>query len=104
MRYFLIATLAAGGALAAAVTAPANASPLPSITTPQAAPAAVENVGYWRRQMRRGYIAPAPVVTAPTVVVPGGPVVLYRPACGEFRYWNGSGCVDVRYIDPYFKG
>jgi hypothetical protein len=105
MRYFLIATLAAGGALAASVTVPANAGPLPSITAPQAGEATVENVAMLRRQWRRGYIVPPAVVAAPTVVVPGAPAIVYRPAghCGEFRYWDGGGCVDARYVERHFK-
>lgn len=107
MRYVLIATLAAGTVLGAAMTAPANAGPLPSLTAPQAGEAAVEKAAFWRRQWRRGYVVPPspPVVTGPSVVVPGAPAIVYRPAghCGEFRYWDGTGCVDARFIDPYFK-
>lgn len=105
MRYFLIATVAAGGALAAAMTAPANAGPLPSITAPVAGEATVEKAGYLRRQWRRGYVMSPPVVVAPRVVVPGAPAVVYLPAgqCGEFRYWDGAGCVDARYVERHFK-
>jgi hypothetical protein len=39
-------------------------------------------------------------------MVPGGPpviaVVPVRPvSCGEYRYWNGTACVDARYNTPY---
>lgn len=48
----------------------------------------------------------AQVYGGPPVGVPQGtpPVygwVLVRPAsCGEFRYWNGEGCVDARQRRP----
>jgi len=29
-------------------------------------------------------------------------IVPVRPAsCGQYRYWDGSRCVDARYHDPY---
>ncbi len=41
-------------------------------------------------------VVPPVVVEEPVVVVP------LRPAsCGEFRYWNGTACVDARYNTPY---
>jgi hypothetical protein len=105
MRYFLIATVFAGGAMAAAMTVPANAGPLLSVSAPQAGESAVENVAFLRRPLRRGYILPPPVVTAPRVVVPGAPAIVYLPAghCGEFRYWDGRGCVDARYLERHFQ-
>jgi hypothetical protein len=31
-------------------------------------------------------------------------VMLARPAsCGEFKYWDGTACVDVRYMERHFK-
>lgn len=43
---------------------------------------------------------------ASPVVVPLNPPVIaivpVRPmSCGEFRYWNGSACVDARHNNPY---
>ena len=41
-------------------------------------------------------VVPPVVVEEPVIVVP------LRPAsCGEFRYWNGTACVDARYNTPY---
>jgi hypothetical protein len=76
----------------------------------------VDTVGYWKRYCRYNDCTGTNVVVVPTpavpavpaapVVVPGSPpviaVVPVRPvSCGEFRYWNGTACVDARYNTPY---
>jgi hypothetical protein len=62
----------------------------------KSAPGLVQNV-------RRRYIPRdgAPVVAAPderTAVVAIGP-----GSCGEFHYWDGTRCLDVRYMERHFK-
>jgi hypothetical protein len=53
----------------------------------------IEKVDYWRRYYRRHgndwrpYYRPTPPPAAPV-----------RPlSCGEFRFWDGERCVDVRF-------
>ena len=94
----------------------AKAAPLPVAASPVVASALVVEAG-WRRNWRR---------YGPTVVIPDAdvdvnvdvdeeailpgetpPLVLIvpvRPAsCGQYRYWDGSRCVDARYHDPYLE-
>jgi hypothetical protein len=86
-----------------------DASALPRIESLDVISGVTENVG-WRRYYRRhGDLAlmprqrylprEAPVTAAPektTVVVlgPGG--------CGEFKFWDGTRCMDKRYMEQHF--
>jgi hypothetical protein len=114
MRHLLTLTAAftVGAMVMAAEPRGAAAGPVVSAIDLNAAPTAVENVGYWRRYCRRYGCPPYAVpevdvdVDGPPVVVEEGPVVMpvvpLRPlSCGEYRYWNGVACVDARYNDPY---
>ncbi len=96
----------------------AEAAPLPAMTAPVVASAAVVEAG-WRRNWRRygpDVVMPEAQVdldvdrdgdVAEQVIVPGETppliaIVPVRPAsCGQYRYWNGDRCVDARYHDPY---
>jgi hypothetical protein len=108
----LVLSLAAAAIIAAFVpnvsTKSATAAPLPAITSLDAAPSAVETVGWRRRYWRRyGVWAPAgppPAVVEEDVIVDDDAVIIapVRPrSCGQFHYWNGVACVDARYNDPY---
>lgn len=84
----------------------AMAGPLPSVADLTVKPGVVEKTQYtrryYRRQLRRGYVPGAVVVTPPVLVEPGMVIVPLRPtSCGQYRYWNGVACVDARYHDPY---
>jgi hypothetical protein len=105
-RMLVVMTVFIGGGLLAGVAAEgASAAPLPHI----AAASAVEPVGYWKHYCKyndcTGAAGVDAEVTAPVVVPENPPVVAIvpvRPAsCGEFKYWNGSACVDARYNKPY---
>ena len=83
----------------------AMAGPLPAAEDLIVKPSVVEKTQYarryYRRQLRRGYVPGAVVVTPPVVVAPGAIFVPLRPtSCGQYRYWNGVACVDARYNDP----
>jgi hypothetical protein len=118
MRYApaLMTALIFGGF---AWSAPALAASL-SIPVARAfgpSPVTVERIGYWKHYCRFHNCtgpnvvvvqpsAPAVVATTPPVVATENPpiiaIVPVRPvSCGEFRYWNGSACVDARYNNPY---
>lgn len=82
----------------------AMAGPLPAIADLTVKSGVVEKTQYsrryYRRQLRRGYVPGAVVVTPPALVTPGA-VILVRPtSCGQYHYWNGVACVDARYNDP----
>jgi hypothetical protein len=118
MRHtFLVMTAFIGcGILAGAAAQSAVAAPLSQIAANAAGASLVETVGYWKRYCRYNDWTGTNVVVVPTpavpavpaapVVVPGSPTVIavvpVRPvSCGEFRYWNGTACVDARYNTPY---
>jgi hypothetical protein len=122
MRHILLAITAfiACGTLAGLACQTAVAAPLPQVATSAPGASSVEPAGYWRYNDCTGpnvVVVPtaptAPVVVpavpadpAAPVAVPGSPpgiaVVPVRPtSCGEFRYWNGTACVDARYNTPY---
>jgi hypothetical protein len=104
------------GIVAGAASQSAIAVPLPQIAAGTSDASLVETVGYWKRYCRYNDCTGTNVVVVPTpavsavpaapVVVPEVPpviaVVPVRPvSCGEFRYWNGTACVDARYNTPY---
>ena len=95
----------------------AGAGPPAAISVPAVSSSMVEEAG-WRRYCRR--YGCGPDVVAPEaqvdvdVAVPDAdagidteaPAVIVLPpprplSCGQYRYWNGSACVDARYNDPY---
>ena len=112
MRYgpALMTALFLGG-VALSLPASAASLPAPAASAFAPSPVLVETVGYWRRYCRfNNCTGPDVVVTTPapttTIVTPENPpiiaIVPVRPvSCGEFRYWNGSACVDARYNNPY---
>jgi hypothetical protein len=117
-RTFLAMTAFIGcGILAGAEAQSAVAAPLSQIAANAAGAWLVETVGYWKRYCRFNDCTGTNVVVVPTpavpavpapVVVPGSPPVIaavpVRPvSCGEFRYWNGTACVDARYNTPYIR-
>jgi hypothetical protein len=74
----------------------AKAAPSLTAMAPPSAPGLVQDV-------RRRYIPrdEAAVVAAPddrTAIVGIGP-----GNCGEFNYWDGTRCLDVRYMERHFK-
>jgi hypothetical protein len=111
-RIFLGMTFFIGcGILAGAAARSATGAPLPQVASGASGASLVEPVGYWRRYCRYNDCTGPNVVVVPTaptapLMVPGGPpviaVVPVRPvSCGEYRYWNGTACVDARYNTPY---
>lgn len=88
----------------------AEAGPLPAVSSPAVVSALVVEAG-WRRNWRRYgpdvVIPDANVVVDEEVTVPGETppliaIVPVRPAsCGQYRYWDGTACVDARHHDPY---
>jgi hypothetical protein len=107
-----------GGTIAANVSPPgADAGSLPAVSAPAAVPALIEPAGYWKRRWRRNGYGPEIVVpdAEANVDVDAGddvdveldaPVIVVLPpprplSCGEYRYWNGTACVDARYTTPY---
>jgi hypothetical protein len=95
----------------------ADAGPPAAISIPAVSSSMVDKAG-WRRYCRR--YGCGPDVVAPDaqvdidVAVPDAdigadteaPAVIVLPpprplSCGQFRYWNGTACVDARYNDPY---
>ncbi|MGH6734675.1 MAG: hypothetical protein ACRECX_01145 [Methyloceanibacter sp.] len=102
-----VAALIAGGLLIGASSGPANAAPRLALSSSFAASSAVETIGWQRRYYRRyGNLpyAPPAVVDEEVIVADDGTVIVVpiRPlSCGEFRYWNGTACVDARYNTPY---
>jgi hypothetical protein len=86
----------------------AQAAPLPSLTSADTGPSTTHTVDWQRRYLRRyGTLPPGPPpVVGNNVVIDADEdtviIVPLRPAsCGEFRYWNGTACVDARYNTPY---
>jgi hypothetical protein len=109
---FLVMTAFIGGGLLAGIAAhSATATPFPRIAVDVSAASTLEPVGYWKRYCRyNDCTGDANVdvdvdVAPPAVVTLNPPVVVIQPArpvsCGEFRYWDGSACVDARYNKPY---
>jgi hypothetical protein len=112
---FLVMTAFIGaGIVAGAAPNSAMAAPFPQFVAGASGASAVETVGYWRRYCRYNdcsgtpnvdVVVPAVVVPSPVVVPENPPVIAIVPvrpvSCGEFRYWNGSACVDARYNNPY---
>lgn len=104
LRSFLVALV--GFFIVGLAPHSAMAGPLPILTDLSVKSNVVEKTQYsrryYRRQLRRGYV-PGAVVVTPPVVVEGGPIIVpLRPtSCGQYRYWNGIACVDARYHDPY---
>ena len=73
-----------------------------------AGPSTIHTVDWQRRYWRRyGTLppAPAPIVEGDVVIETDDEEIIVVPmrplSCGEFRYWNGSACVDARYNNPY---
>jgi hypothetical protein len=106
MRHLCLA--AALGGLAIVSFAPsAPAAPAPGAYASGHA-SLVEPAGYWRRYWRRNGYPPdmAPDAAPDSAVVmesEDGPVLVpLRPtSCGQYRYWDGTRCVDARYHNPY---
>ena len=86
-----------------------NAAALPKIEASKVDSGLAENIG-WRRERRHGYVAGTPrdryyrrhrtAEMGPRVTVVTGPT---PGSCGEFKYWDGTSCVDVRYMERHFK-
>jgi hypothetical protein len=118
MRQIVIlgsALIAAG--LISSVASPGAAAPWPVVARSLAPASPVDKAG-WRRYCRR--FGCGPDIVAPDVQVdvdvaaPDGdvsvdadiPAVVVLPpprplSCGQYRYWNGTACVDARYNNPY---
>jgi hypothetical protein len=73
---------------------------LPTVSLSNAHPGLVENVRHRRylRHLRRDKSAPAAPTGERTAAIGAGP-----GTCGEFKKWDGTRCVDVRYMEPHFK-
>ncbi len=105
------AALLAGGLVLGLGAGPANAGPLPAMTSPSVDTTAVETVGWRERYYRRNGVwprGPRRAVDDDVLVAPIGgddDVVIIAPvrpsSCGQYHYWNGVACVDARYNDPY---
>jgi hypothetical protein len=93
----------------------AAGSAMRALSAPSVSTRLIEPAG-WRRYCRRfdcGPVAVLPgedvdvdVVGADVEVDVAAPVVVVLPpprplSCGQYRYWNGTACVDARYTDPY---
>jgi hypothetical protein len=73
-----------------------EAGPLPTVSLSNAHPGLVENVR--GRYLPRDKSAPAAPTGERTAAIGAGP-----GSCGEFKKWDGTRCVDVRYMEPHFK-
>jgi hypothetical protein len=111
MRHIFLVMMAFIGGRIVAGVAPqsAMAAPFSQLDVGASGASAVETIGYWRRYCRYNGCTGIPDVDvdvpAPVVVPLNPPVIAIVPvrpvSCGEFRYWNGSACVDARYNNPY---
>jgi hypothetical protein len=116
-RIVVVASMLVAAELAPSVTLPAAATPWPIVASPTVSSSAVDKIG-WRRYCRRYGCGPdivAPDVQVDADVAAGDadvsveadvPAVVVLPpprplSCGEYRYWNGTACVDARYNNPY---
>ena len=86
-----------------------DAAALPKFEASKVGSGLAENVG-WRRDSRRpGYVTIAPreryFRRAPIMAEPedSAAIVLMPGSCGEFKFWNGTTCVDKRYMDRHFN-
>ena len=89
--------------LAIAGFAPNGAEAGPVTGWAQQSPSLVTNAAMYRRHYRGA----APLAAEPydgavmSEAVPA-PLVVVRPSsCGQYKYWNGMGCVDARYTNPH---
>ena len=106
---FPVMTAFVGGSLLAGVAAKGvSAAPLAHVAAGVPQARAVERVGYWKRYCKYNDCTGAAnvdVEVAPVAVPENPPVIAIVPvrpvSCGEFKYWNGSACVDARYNNPY---
>jgi hypothetical protein len=85
-----------------------SATALPKIEAAKVDSVLAKDVG-WRRDARRGQVVGpreryhrrdatvAPESAAPRVAVLG------PGSCGEFKYWDGSTCIDTRYMKRHFE-
>jgi hypothetical protein len=102
------AALVAGSLMLGPSTNDATAAPLPAMSTLSVA-SAVETVGWRERYYRRNGVwptGPRDAIGDDVVVAEGDDgVVIVAPvrplSCGQYRYWDGTACVDARYNDPY---
>jgi hypothetical protein len=116
--FLFMTALFLGSFVVAAAPDDAGAGPLPALRADYAATLLVEKVDYSRRYWRRyckvngcdpddmiGGTIVAPRVVDDVIVTPDGGTVVIVPlrpsSCGQYRYWNGSVCVDARYNTPY---
>jgi hypothetical protein len=74
----------------------AQAAPSPTFLTSKSAPGLVQNVR--RRYIPRDEAAVVAATSERTAIVGIGP-----GSCGEFHYWDGTRCLDVRYMERHFK-
>jgi hypothetical protein len=87
-----------------------DAAALPKVEASKVDSGLAENIG-WRRDYRRyGHVAVAPRERyyrrhRTVAVEPSEPVVavLGPGSCGEFKYWDGTTCVDKRHMERHFK-
>ena len=77
------------------LSASSRAAPSPSLkeATNYVAGGMIHKVDYWRRYYRRhGIDYWRPYYRSPAPPTPVRPL-----SCGEFRFWDGERCVDVRF-------
>jgi hypothetical protein len=96
MRFVSSLTMILAAGFGTALALPGPEVHAATLTVLAAAPwkgSIVRNADYWRRYYRRHgdtwqrYLRPEPQPDAPV-----------RPLnCGEFRFWDGERCVDVRF-------
>jgi hypothetical protein len=111
MRHILLALMGfIAGMIVAGASSHAAPGPVPGASTGAVAGGMVQKIDYWGRYYRQHGYAPSEVVVVPAPVPDGtAPVVEAAPilvpvrplSCGQFRYWNGTQCVDARYNNPY---
>jgi hypothetical protein len=86
-----------------------NAAALPKIETSKVASGLVEDIGMRRYYRRHGYVAIEPRERysrrhGTVAVEPRERVAVLRPgSCGEFKFWDGTTCVDRRHMERHFK-
>jgi hypothetical protein len=72
--------------------APSQAAPGPLLVANASSAAMFQNAGYWRHYYRRHGIDWHRYYRFHEPLAPVRPL-----SCGEFRFWDGERCVDVRF-------
>ena len=86
-----------------------DAAALPKIETSKITSGLVEDIGMRRYYRRHGYVEVQPRERysrrhGTLAVEPRERVAVLRPgSCGEFKFWDGTTCLDKRHMERHFK-